>query len=199
MSSKEKAIVNHLNERARFFGGESAPQLDIYDVRAVLRIYQHTCLKCGYKPATSLDHVKPLRLGGSNTLDNLQLLCDNCIKNKEDNEDYRNGVFVNLSDKRKTKRTNNGNHGAKGRSGRKPSAFTILKRRVQQEKIEDAEYAFSLYATVMRDESEEKQMRLAAADWIAKRVLGQPTQPMAQDDRLKDLLEKFFNDTSSAG
>ena len=32
---------------------------------------------------------------------------------------------------------NNGNHGAKGKSGRKPSAFTKLKRRIESEKEDD--------------------------------------------------------------
>lgn len=62
--------------------------------------------------------------------------------------------------------------GARPNSGAKPSAYTQLKRRLQAEKIEDAEYAFSLYAQVMKDEAQAMPMRLSAATWIAERVLG---------------------------
>jgi hypothetical protein len=52
-------------------------------------------LKCGKKPASSVDHVKPLVVGGTNTRENLQLLCVNCNKAKGDEEiDYRKGEFI---------------------------------------------------------------------------------------------------------
>jgi hypothetical protein len=92
MASNERAIINNLNERARHYGGSDAPQLTIYDVRAILDFYERTCLKCGNTPATSIDHVKPLSKGGENSLQNAQVLCVNCNKAKGDEEiDYRNG------------------------------------------------------------------------------------------------------------
>jgi 5-methylcytosine-specific restriction endonuclease McrA len=95
MASNERAIVNNLNERARFFAGPDAPQLTIYDVRAVLDFYNRTCLKCGKTPATSIDHVKPLSLGGENVIENCQLLCTEDNKGKGDSEaDYRQGKVL---------------------------------------------------------------------------------------------------------
>lgn len=67
---------------------------------------------------------------------------------------------------------NNGNGGKKGRSGRKPKAFTTLKKRIEAQKQEDAEYAFSLYASVMHDAEQPLALRLDCADWVANRVLG---------------------------
>lgn len=76
---------------------------------------------------------------------------------------------------------NNGAHGVKGKSGRKPKAFTLLKRRIEAEKQDDAEYAFTLYASVMRDKNAPLDLRLDCADWVASRVLGKPTQPLRGD------------------
>lgn len=91
MASNERAIVNNLNERARFFGGPDAPQLTIYDVRAVLQFFDRKSCKSG-EPATSLDHVNPLSLGGENIVENLQVLTKNENKAKGDKEiDYRKG------------------------------------------------------------------------------------------------------------
>lgn len=75
------------------------------------------------------------------------------------------------------KRTgNNGNHGAKGKSGRKPKAITLLKRQLIENGKEDAEYAYSLYVSVMQDETQSVELRLQCADWIANRVLGKPKE-----------------------
>ena len=48
------------------------------------------CLSCGATPVT-VDHVVPLGMGGTNTLVNLQPLCDACNKRKGSRTvDYRN-------------------------------------------------------------------------------------------------------------
>jgi 5-methylcytosine-specific restriction endonuclease McrA len=47
--------------------------------------YNHTCLKCKRKEPDiklTLDHVKPLRLGGENTISNAQPLCGSCNSSK---------------------------------------------------------------------------------------------------------------------
>tara|TARA_R100000656_G_scaffold32743_1_gene28292 strand:+ start:4057 stop:4392 length:336 start_codon:yes stop_codon:yes gene_type:complete len=42
-----------------------------------------TCEEAGYcEPGTDIDHVIPLRLGGTNNLDNLQTLCRSCHARK---------------------------------------------------------------------------------------------------------------------
>jgi hypothetical protein len=92
MASREAAIKNNLNDRARKVG--QFDELTTQDIDALIAFYDFTCLYpgCDVKPATSVDHVKPLSKGGTNTFDNLQLLCVNHNKQKGDEEiDYRNG------------------------------------------------------------------------------------------------------------
>lgn len=69
-----------------------------------------------------------------------------------------------------------GKGGKKGRSGRKVKAFTLLKQRIEAEKQDDAEYAFALYAAVMRDETQPIELRLDCSDWVSNRVLGKPKE-----------------------
>lgn len=66
--------------------------------------------------------------------------------------------------------------GKRAGAGRKPSKFTELRRRIESERVDDADYAFSLYAEVMRDATEPLELRLSCADWIANRVLGKPKE-----------------------
>ena len=40
------------------------------------------CMKCGSKKNLEIDHVVPLARGGSNRLENLQLLCQSCNRMK---------------------------------------------------------------------------------------------------------------------
>ena len=40
------------------------------------------CMKCGSKKNLEIDHVVPLARGGSNRLENLQLLCQRCNRMK---------------------------------------------------------------------------------------------------------------------
>lgn len=55
--------------------------------------HNHACLRCGkQEPTISLtrDHVKPLILGGTDYIDNIQPLCHSCNSQKNDTEiDYR--------------------------------------------------------------------------------------------------------------
>lgn len=71
-------------------------------------------------------------------------------------------------------RKNNG--GKRKGAGRKPKAYTQFKRRLEQEKIEDADYAFWLHTKVMQDDEQSIELRLQCADWIANRVLGKPKE-----------------------
>ena len=40
------------------------------------------CMKCGSRENLEIDHVVPLARGGSNRLENLQLLCRDCNRRK---------------------------------------------------------------------------------------------------------------------
>jgi hypothetical protein len=201
MASRERAIVNNLNERARFYG--QADELTIYDVRALLHCYEHTCLKCGIRPATSFDHVKPLGKGGLNILENGQLLCVKCQKEKGDEEiDYREGKVASLdssyeSDEMETSENNydyvnEGNevesrpnyYPARSRTGRKPLAATILRRRLVEDKVDEAEASFAYLCAVRDNPFEPSAQRLAAAEMILDRVLGKATETSKQQKEI---------------
>jgi len=94
MASRTRAKLNNINDRAREVGRVDEV-LTLADIDALYEFYSRTCLHCGFTPAISPDHVLPLSLGGANTVDNLQLLCDSCNKAKRDkHEDYRNGRIL---------------------------------------------------------------------------------------------------------
>ena len=95
MASRTRAKLNNLNDRAREVGRPSDERLEKIDIEALTAFFDYTCLKCGFNPAISPDHVLPLSLGGMNTVENLQLLCDSCNKSKgDDATDYRNGRIM---------------------------------------------------------------------------------------------------------
>lgn len=74
----------------------------------------------------------------------------------------------------------NGNrqaHGGKRKgAGRKPKLFTQLKHRIESERKDDAEYAFSLFASVMRDPEQSIELRLDCGREVMNRVLGKPQE-----------------------
>jgi len=57
---------------------------------AVLKRDNYTCVKCGKSPAKDrdidieVDHIKPIAKGGTNEIDNLQVLCNSCNQGKKD-------------------------------------------------------------------------------------------------------------------
>jgi hypothetical protein len=202
MASREAAIKNNLNDRARKVG--QFDQLTTQDIDALIAFYDFTCLVpgCGVKPASSVDHVKPLSKGGTNTFDNLQLLCVNHNKAKGDEEiDYRKGRiftgesedysyemndeensykndYVNegITDAKTDRELRPNFYGAKGRSGRKPKELTILKRRMIADKAEEAEASFGFLVAVRDNPSEPTNLRLVAAQTILDRVFGRATE-----------------------
>lgn len=59
------------------------------DFKSMLMEMQPNCNRCGVtltKRSAELDHIKPLMRGGTNALNNLQLLCFYCHKNKTADE-----------------------------------------------------------------------------------------------------------------
>ena len=50
--------------------------------RRILLRGKGRCMKCGSKKNLEIDHVVPLARGGSNRLENLQLLCRDCNRRK---------------------------------------------------------------------------------------------------------------------
>jgi len=67
--------------RALEMGAEGSYTAD--DWTAILDKYGHKCLACGTTENISVDHVIPLRKGGSNYPHNLQPLCVSCNSSKK--------------------------------------------------------------------------------------------------------------------
>lgn len=65
----------------------------------VLEKYNHKCLSCGTTESITIDHIKPLSMGGMNTANNVQPLCHTCNSLKRDLEiDYRPEFLLLSSD-----------------------------------------------------------------------------------------------------
>ena len=47
-----------------------------------LSIYPNECFACGEVDGLELDHIRPLSQGGSDTIENCQLLCSACHRQK---------------------------------------------------------------------------------------------------------------------
>jgi hypothetical protein len=74
------------------------------------------------------------------------------------------------------------NGGKRPGAGAKPGAYTLLKRRVIAECVDEAEKSFAFYVKVRDNDDETTDIRLAAADRILDRVLGKPSSRLEIDD-----------------
>lgn len=79
--------------RARMVG--NGGNLTIEEWRAILDFYGHRCLRCGRSDVKlTIDHVLPIFLGGTHTIDNVQPLCGPCNSSKKDKHiDYRKELY----------------------------------------------------------------------------------------------------------
>ena len=61
------------------------------DWKGLLLDANYRCQRCGSKENLTVDHIMPLSLGGTNTIDNCQILCLTCnaSKGNTDFTDYR--------------------------------------------------------------------------------------------------------------
>ena len=83
---RHRRKFEHLNNK---FSGKSAQEIQ-YDclripdnVRVeVWRRDQGKCEKCGQREYLEYDHVVPITKGGSNTARNIELLCQNCNRER---------------------------------------------------------------------------------------------------------------------
>ena len=89
---KERA-VREVKRRARKL--QAGGTFTLREWEALCDYYDYTCLRCGRrKPDIELtvDHVIPLSVGGSNSIDNIQPLCRSCNASKQTKTiDYRKG------------------------------------------------------------------------------------------------------------
>ena len=97
---QERAYAqSHLQERAIYEKNRRARKLQAggtftqQEWEALCKYYDYTCLRCGrQEPAIELtvDHVIPLSMGGSNSIDYIQPLCRSCNARKRTKAvDYR--------------------------------------------------------------------------------------------------------------
>lgn len=93
-NNKEKTRHYEQNRRARRKGngGEIAPA----QWESIMDFYGHKCLCCGKENIKlTMDHVVPIALGGSHTVDNIQPLCGPCNSRKRDKYiDYRKEIYA---------------------------------------------------------------------------------------------------------
>jgi len=72
--------------------------------------------------------------------------------------------------------------------GRKPKAATLLKRKLQEEKLAEAEYAFALLCDWMHNENVPIDFRRSCALDVLDRVLGKPKQAVTVTEKPKMLV-----------
>jgi 5-methylcytosine-specific restriction endonuclease McrA len=58
--------------------GYSGEHFTLEEWEALVELYGRRCLRCGAREPLSVDHITPLCLGGSNTIANIQPLCEPC-------------------------------------------------------------------------------------------------------------------------
>jgi 5-methylcytosine-specific restriction endonuclease McrA len=80
---------NYLDKKHRdLYGNNSPPQrqsIPKFVQHEVWRRDEGRCVKCGSQEKLEFDHIIPLSKGGSNTVRNVQLLCENCNRGKSNN------------------------------------------------------------------------------------------------------------------
>lgn len=79
--NKASRLVRRHNRRAR--EARVKGTLFPFDWLAQLYVHSFSCAKCGARTALSLDHIRPLSVGGHNLAYNIQPLCLTCHGEKD--------------------------------------------------------------------------------------------------------------------
>lgn len=77
---RDKIYVYNHNYRARRFNAEGS--FTFQERNELFKKYNNQCLFCNSKEHLTIDHIIPLSLGGTNYMENLQLLCRSCNSRK---------------------------------------------------------------------------------------------------------------------
>jgi hypothetical protein len=202
-----------LNGRARTAAkklGVSVTEIGRLNAGDLWAVYEYCGERCQWKGCqntdVTFDHVEPLEHGGRNSRRNLGLLCESHNKAKGDNiiEDYRDGVICpddyvakqvmneenedysyetgEFENEETTAISKRG--GFRSNSGRRLKEATILRRRLIENKVEEAEASFSYIVAVRDNPYEPSAQRLAAAGMILDRVLGKATEHSQQERKI---------------
>ena len=70
---------NRAKERLRMYAN-----LFTRDIRKQILKKDSICALCGSNEKLTIDHIKPISKGGKNEIDNIQILCFKCNRNKSD-------------------------------------------------------------------------------------------------------------------
>lgn len=76
----EKYLTTGQNTRARKFSADGILVEDEW--QSILDKFGNKCAICGAEGKLTIDHIVPLSVGGSNTIDNIQPLCRSCNSRK---------------------------------------------------------------------------------------------------------------------
>lgn len=91
LANPDKVVVQVENRRSRKVSNGGV--ITSVEWRKLKEKYKYTCLCCKRREPEiklTLDHIKPLAKGGTNTIDNVQPLCGSCNSSKNTKEvDYR--------------------------------------------------------------------------------------------------------------
>jgi 5-methylcytosine-specific restriction endonuclease McrA len=66
--------------------GRAAPKIPREKKERLLRRDGYRCVQCSVESNLTIDHIKPWSKGGTNRMENLQILCDTCNWLKADQE-----------------------------------------------------------------------------------------------------------------
>jgi 5-methylcytosine-specific restriction endonuclease McrA len=153
MPAPYRQLKNDLNSRALKVNPK-ANRITLRELHSVWNYYGGKCVHCGESnpDLVTFDHVNPLELGGTNTVDNYQLLCESENKAKGAiYKDYRPKDKPLLKRPRK-KKVSSSNLGGKCK------AKTLDGRRCGGYAIEDSEYCFT-HDPTKEDERDEAHRR----------------------------------------
>lgn len=89
--STSKGKAQRKAEKHRRRALESTPPGEGYRVGVAIWQALKVCLSCGMVGPVTIDHIIPLSLGGTNTVDNIQPLCNRCNSKKgnRSTKDYK--------------------------------------------------------------------------------------------------------------
>ena len=97
-----KVKYNNLKRKCKKIKVKNKTPVPKWTRRDVFKRDNFRCLACGTDENLTLDHIIPRSKGGSNKIDNLQTLCQNCNLAKEDNAvDYRENNIEPLIKRKK--------------------------------------------------------------------------------------------------
>jgi 5-methylcytosine-specific restriction endonuclease McrA len=153
MPAPYRQLKNDLNSRALKVNPK-ANRITLRELHSVWNLYEGKCCHCAESnpDLVTFDHVNPLELGGTNTVDNFQLLCEAANKGKGATFiDYRPKDKPRLKRPRK-KRVSSSYQGGKCK------AKTLDGKRCGGYAIEDSDYCFT-HDPTKEDEREEAHRR----------------------------------------